>query len=117
MGLQAIAFAAITNKSMIQSPVPIHATASAGLAVSFTTTTSSVCTASGPNGAMITFIRSGISSADGLGLAKRVVDRDHPDPTMAVAAWRPPPHGINTVRSPRQADPSGATHPAATITG
>jgi FtsH-binding integral membrane protein len=44
---QSITFAPLANKTMAQSPVTLHATASSGLVVAFTTTTASVCTVSG----------------------------------------------------------------------
>jgi hypothetical protein len=56
---QTITFAALSNKTLAQSPVTVSATASSGLAVSFTTTTPSVCTSGGANGATITLVATG----------------------------------------------------------
>jgi hypothetical protein len=56
---QMITFGGLANKTMVQSPVTVHATASSGLAVTFTTSTPSVCTAGGANGATITLIGPG----------------------------------------------------------
>ncbi|MBI2781692.1 MAG: fibronectin type III domain-containing protein [Chloroflexi bacterium] len=53
---QTIKFNSLGNKSMTQSPVTVSATASSGLLVTFTTSTSSVCTASGATGATITLV-------------------------------------------------------------
>ena len=44
---------------MAQSPLTVSATASSGLSVTFTTSTPSVCTAGGLNGATITLIGAG----------------------------------------------------------
>ena len=54
---QTITFAALANKTLAQSPVTVSATASSGLTVSFTTTTRSVCTSGGTNGATITLLK------------------------------------------------------------
>lgn len=51
---QTITFNAVTNKTMLQSPVNVTAKASSGLAVTFTTTTPAVCTPGGVNGSPIT---------------------------------------------------------------
>ncbi len=56
---QAITFAAMPNRTMLQSPVTASATATSGLAVSFTTTTPAVCTSSGTNGQTITLVGAG----------------------------------------------------------
>ena len=55
---QTITFASLSNKTLVQSPVTVSATASSGLAVSFTTTTPSVCMG-GTNGATITLVAAG----------------------------------------------------------
>ena len=59
---QTIVFGSLSNRTMSQSPVTVHATASSGLAVTFSTTTPSVCTASGPHGATITSVHIGTCS-------------------------------------------------------
>jgi hypothetical protein len=51
---QTITFAAPPNKTKAQGPLTVSATASSGLTVTFTTTTPSVCTAGGTNGATVT---------------------------------------------------------------
>jgi hypothetical protein len=56
---QTITFGGLANKTMAHSPVTVHATASSGLAVTFTTSTPSVCTAGGTNGATITLVGPG----------------------------------------------------------
>ena len=56
---QTISFGALANKTLAQSPVTVKATATSGLAVSFTTATSSVCTSGGTHGATITLVRTG----------------------------------------------------------
>ena len=57
---QTITFAALPSRSKsTQSPFTVSATASSGLAVSFTTTTPSVCTSSGTYGSNITLIATG----------------------------------------------------------
>jgi hypothetical protein len=56
---QAIIFGGLANKTMAQSPVTVSATATSGLAVTFTTSTPSVCTAGGLNGATITLVGPG----------------------------------------------------------
>jgi uncharacterized protein (TIGR03437 family) len=57
---QTITFGAIPNRALGTGQLPIGATASSGLAVSFTSTTSSVCTAAGTaSGAMITLLTKG----------------------------------------------------------
>ncbi len=56
---QTITFGAIANRTMQQSPLTVAATASSNLAVAFTTTTPSVCTASGTNGVSITLVGAG----------------------------------------------------------
>jgi hypothetical protein len=57
---QTIAFGGLANKTMAQSPVTVSATASSGLVVTFTTSTPSVCTAGGLNGATITLVGPGM---------------------------------------------------------
>jgi hypothetical protein len=59
---QTITFGALANKTLAQSPVTVSATASSGLAVTFTTTTATVCTAGGVKGATITLIKTGTCS-------------------------------------------------------
>jgi phosphodiesterase/alkaline phosphatase D-like protein len=51
---QTITFGALSSKTLAQSPVTVTATASSGLAVTFSTTTPSVCTSGGTNGATVT---------------------------------------------------------------
>ena len=50
---QTITFAALTAKTITQSPVTAAGTASSGLRAMFTTTTPTVCSATGPNGTSI----------------------------------------------------------------
>ena len=57
---QTITFGALAAKTLAQSPVRVSATASSGLAVGFATTTPSVCTSGGTNGATITLATAGI---------------------------------------------------------
>ncbi len=54
---QTITFPALTAKTLAQTPMTASATASSGLAVTFTTTTPKVCTAGGTK---IALLRSGI---------------------------------------------------------
>jgi uncharacterized repeat protein (TIGR01451 family) len=56
---QTITFGALANKTLAQSPVSVRATASSGLSVTFTTTTPSVCTSSGRDGAIIKLHKAG----------------------------------------------------------
>ena len=56
---QTISFGALANKTLAQSPVTVSATATSGLAVSFTTTTPLVCASGGTHGATITLVRTG----------------------------------------------------------
>ncbi|HEV7524571.1 MAG TPA: hypothetical protein VGP92_06375, partial [Acidimicrobiia bacterium] len=56
---QAITFGALTDKSVLQTPVTVSATATSLLPVTFTTTTPATCTAAGTNGATITLVGSG----------------------------------------------------------
>jgi hypothetical protein len=56
---QMITFANPGPKTMIQSPLTVSATTSSGLVVMFTTSTPSVCTAGGLNGATITLVGPG----------------------------------------------------------
>ena len=56
---QTITFGALANKTFGAPPFTASATASSGLAVTFTTSTSSVCSASGTNGATITLLAAG----------------------------------------------------------
>ena len=58
-GSQAITFSALSNAKLSQSPITVSATASSGLLVTFTTTTSPVCTSGGTNGATITLVATG----------------------------------------------------------
>jgi Divergent InlB B-repeat domain/Cellulase (glycosyl hydrolase family 5) len=55
----AITFATIAKKTLAESPVTATATSSSGLAVTFSTTTPTVCTAGGANGATITLVTAG----------------------------------------------------------
>src|SRR5262249_54760040 len=48
-GNQTISFGALADKRFDQGPVPVSATASSGLAVTFSSTTPSVCTSGGAN--------------------------------------------------------------------
>ena len=54
-GNQTIAFNAPTEKRLDQGPVTVEASASSGLAVSFESKTTSVCTTSGTSGEIVTF--------------------------------------------------------------
>jgi hypothetical protein len=56
MATQTISFAALANKTLLQSPVTVSATASSGLPVSFLAITPSVCTSGGANGASIKLV-------------------------------------------------------------
>ncbi len=53
---QTITFGSLSSRTMLQSPFTVSATASSGLAVTFSTTTPSVCTSSGTNGRTITLV-------------------------------------------------------------
>jgi hypothetical protein len=57
---QTITFGVITNKTLAQSPLTIAATASSGLQVRFSTTTSSVCRTTGAHGATLALLRPGM---------------------------------------------------------
>ncbi len=57
---QTIAFGPLENVITLKPPVAVSAVASSGLRVTFTTTTPSVCTAGGANGATITLKTNGI---------------------------------------------------------
>src|SRR5262249_27102797 len=50
---QTITFGALANRTLNQSPFTVSATASSGLAVTFTASPSAVCTAGGSNGSSI----------------------------------------------------------------
>jgi hypothetical protein len=56
---QAITFNALTGRVFGDAAFMVHATATSGLAVTFSTTTSAVCTATGTNGATITIVGAG----------------------------------------------------------
>jgi hypothetical protein len=56
---QTITFGPLPDRTLLQSPFTVSATASSGLTVSFTTTTAAVCTASGKNGVTITLNAAG----------------------------------------------------------
>jgi hypothetical protein len=56
---QTITFATLANRSLAQSPFTVSATASSGLPVTFTTSTPTICTAGGANGATITLVKTG----------------------------------------------------------
>jgi hypothetical protein len=56
---QTIAFASLPNVRVADSPIIVSATASSGLAVTFTSSTPVVCTAGGVNGSTITLLVSG----------------------------------------------------------
>jgi hypothetical protein len=56
---QTITFAQPANKTLAQTPVTVSGTATSKLAVTFTTTTSTVCTAGGTNGTSITLLKAG----------------------------------------------------------
>jgi hypothetical protein len=56
---QRITFAAIGTKTLAASPLTVSATATSGQVVTFTTSTPTVCTASGTNGATITLLSAG----------------------------------------------------------
>jgi hypothetical protein len=57
---QTITFGPLADKTMLDSPVKVSATASSGLAVAFSSTTPSVCTAGGKAGATITLVAPGL---------------------------------------------------------
>src|SRR5262249_15855382 len=60
---QTITFGNVGNKTMLDSPITVSATASSGLTpVTFTTTTPFVCTSGGTNGETITFVTGGTCS-------------------------------------------------------
>jgi len=56
---QAITFAALSDKTTLQTPVTVSATSSSLLTVTFSTTTPATCTASGTNGSTITLLAAG----------------------------------------------------------
>jgi hypothetical protein len=56
---QTITFGTLSGKIFGDAPFTVSATASSGLAVGFSTTTTSVCTAGGTNGATITIVGTG----------------------------------------------------------
>jgi len=56
---QAITFGVLNNRTTLQSPFTVSATASSLLTVTFSTTTPAVCTASGVNGTTITLVTQG----------------------------------------------------------
>ena len=56
---QTISFGSLGNRTLIQSPFTVNASASSGLTVTFSTTTPAVCTASGTNGHTITLLAPG----------------------------------------------------------
>jgi Bacterial Ig-like domain (group 3) len=56
---QTITFAALPNRTLRSTHFTASARATSGLPVTFTSLTTSVCTATGPNGATITFLRTG----------------------------------------------------------
>ncbi|HEX3392020.1 MAG TPA: hypothetical protein VHS55_05620 [Solirubrobacteraceae bacterium] len=58
-GNQMITFGALANKTFDEGSVTVTATASSGLAATFTSETTGVCTAGGTNGATITFVAVG----------------------------------------------------------
>lgn len=59
---QTITFVSLPDGTMLQSPVTVSATASSGLAVSFTAAPADVCKAGGRNGAAITLLAPGTCS-------------------------------------------------------
>ncbi|MBI2764162.1 MAG: S8 family serine peptidase, partial [Chloroflexi bacterium] len=61
---QTITFAALGGKTYGDAPFTVSATASSGLPVTFSTSTTSVCTAGGANGATITIIAAGICTVN-----------------------------------------------------
>ena len=56
---QAITFGTLADKTYGEAPFSVTATASSGLTVTFSTTTPSVCTSGGTNGATITIVATG----------------------------------------------------------
>ncbi len=56
---QTITFPTIPTASLLQGSITVSATASSGLAVSYTTSTASVCSPGGTNGATITLLKAG----------------------------------------------------------
>lgn len=56
---QTITFAALADRTLIESPLTVSATASSGLTVTFTTTTPTICTSSGPEGSTIMLLAPG----------------------------------------------------------
>jgi hypothetical protein len=59
---QTISFAGLASRALNQSPFTVSATATSGLAVTFTTTTPAVCTSGGTNGTTITLVATGTCS-------------------------------------------------------
>ena len=56
---QTITFTALSDEPLSASPITVSASATSGLPVTFTTTTPSVCSQGGTNGATITLIGAG----------------------------------------------------------
>lgn len=54
-----ITFSSLTRKTLAESPVVVTATASSGLPVTFTSTTTAVCTVGGVNGSTIALVAAG----------------------------------------------------------
>jgi hypothetical protein len=61
---QRITFAAVAKKTLAQSPLTVAGTSSSGLAVTFTTTTPTVCTSGGTDGATINLVGTGTCIVD-----------------------------------------------------
>src|SRR4029079_2244847 len=59
---QTITFTNPGNKTLVQSPLAVSATATSGLPVTFSTTTPAVCTSGGARGATITLVTTGSCS-------------------------------------------------------
>jgi hypothetical protein len=57
---QVITFATLGDRAVLQSPFALNAGASSGLAVTFSTPTSSVCTTGGVNGASVALVATGV---------------------------------------------------------
>ena len=61
---QTISFGTLADKTLIQGPVTVAATATSGLTVTFSSATPSVCTAGGTNGATITLVANGTCTVE-----------------------------------------------------
>ncbi len=92
---QTITFGALSNQLLGLPAFTVSATATSGLAVSFASTTSPVCTVSGPSGATVTLVSTGTCSITASQAGNATYAAAPSVPQSFTVAQPPPPSAVS----------------------